>query len=123
MPSVPMVRGCVAGIQLNGPSEFLAGRIKIPIEAIQAECKRVVGFAERTIQFKSFDRGSLCFGEGLLWSQHGILPVSQQSIGVSQTGISRRVFRVFVDCLIEIGQGNLQAIRGSLVPEEASFEI
>ena len=32
----------------------MARRVKIPIEAIQAEGKRVVRFAERAVQFQSF---------------------------------------------------------------------
>src|SRR5215831_13202381 len=56
MPSVSMVSGCVAWIQFNSPLEFLPPSIQIPIEAIQDECKRVVGFAKRIVQLESTDR-------------------------------------------------------------------
>ena len=61
-----MVSGCVAWIRFNGPLEFLPASIQIPIEAIQDECKRVVGFAERVVQLESMDRRRRRFGERLL---------------------------------------------------------
>src|SRR5260370_22027594 len=122
MASIPMVTGSVAWAQLNSPPEFFPGRVKIPVETVQAECKRVVGFAERAVQFQSFDRRGLGFWECLLGGHHRILPVSQQSISVGQARIALGVFRVLVDCLIEISQGNLQTIRRSLIPEVAPFE-
>src|SRR5713101_614784 len=120
---MPMVSRCVTWVQFNGPPKFLFGRIKIPIEAIEAECKRVVGFAERAVQFQSFNCCGLCLGERLLGSHDRILPVPQQSIRVSQTGICLGIFRVLLDCLIEESEGSLQTIGRSLIPEVAPFEI
>ena len=77
MPGVPMVSSRVSWIQFNGPPEFVPASIEVPIEPIQDECKRVVGFTERVIQLESMDRRSFRFGERLLGGHHRILPVSQ----------------------------------------------
>ena len=118
-----MVSGRVAWVQFNGPPEFLPRGLQIPVEPIQHECKRVVRFAERAIQFQGFDRRSLRLRKCLLWRHHCILPVSRQSISVGQAGISLGIFRVLFDGLIEIGQGNPQTFRRSFIPEVAPFEI
>src|SRR6478736_8175663 len=103
MPRIPMVRGCVAWVQRDSPAEFLPGRLKVPVEAIQAECERGVGFAEAIVQLQGLDRGGLGFGESLLWGHHGVLPVAQQRISVGQARVCARVSRVLVDRLTEIG--------------------
>ena len=118
-----MVGRSVAWVQFNGPPEFLPGRVQIPVEDIQAKCERVVGFAERAVQFQSLDRRGLRSWECLLGGHCRILPVAQQSISVGQAGISLGVFRILLDRLIEMSQGDLQSIRRSLVPEVATLEI
>src|SRR5579862_2412113 len=49
MPGIPVVSGCVAGIQLNRPLEFMARGVKIPVVTIQAESERGVGFSEPAV--------------------------------------------------------------------------
>ena len=61
-----MVSGCVAWIQFNGSPKFLSPCVQIPVEAIQDEGKRVVGFTERAVQFQSFDRRRLRLGKAYL---------------------------------------------------------
>src|SRR5579871_6468942 len=118
-----MVSGCVAWVKFNGPAEFLACCVKIPVVAIKNECKRVVGFPERAVQFQGFHRRRLRFGECLFGCYDCILPVSQQSISVGRARISLGVFWVLFDRLIEISQSNLQTIRRSLIPEIAPLQI
>src|SRR5580692_8897981 len=115
--------GCVARVKLNGPLEFLLGSVEIPVEAIQADCQRGVSFAKRAVQFQSFNRGGLRFGERLFGSHYRILPVPQQSVSVGQARIGLGVSRILFNCLLEISQGGLQTIRGSLIPKVAPFEI
>ena len=118
-----MVGRSIAWVQFNGPPEFLPGRVQIPVEDIQAKCERVVGFAERAVQFQSLDRRGLRSWECLLGAHRPILPIAEQSISVGQARISLGVFRIFVDRLIKMSQGDLQSIGRSLVPEVATLEI
>src|SRR5437763_13362551 len=123
MPSVPVMWCSVAWVQFNGSPEFLPGTVQIPIEGVQAKCKRVVGLAERAVQFQSLDRRGLRSWECLLGAHRPILPIAEQSISVGQARISLGVFRIFVDRLIKMSQGDLQSIGRSLVPEVATLEI
>src|SRR5207248_9181269 len=123
MPSIPMVGCSVAWVQFNGSPEFLPGRVQIPIKGVQAKCKRVVGLAERAVQFQRLDRRGLRSWECLLGGHRPIVPIAQQSISVGQARISLGVFRILVDRLIEMSQGDLQSIRRSLVPGVATLEI
>ena len=47
VPRIPVVSGGVAGIELDGATEFLSAGLEVPVEPIQAECQRVVSLAER----------------------------------------------------------------------------
>ena len=123
MPRIPMVSGRVARVEFNGSPEFVPGSVEVPVEAIQAEGQRVVGFAKRAVQFQGLDRRGLRFWQRLLRSHHRILPVAQQRIRVGQARVGLRVFRILVDGLVEIRQRHLQTIRRSLVPEVAPLEI
>jgi hypothetical protein len=62
MPAVPMVTGRVARAKLDSSRELLPGRLPIPVEAIQAPCKRDVSFAESAVQRYGFGRRRLGFG-------------------------------------------------------------
>ena len=94
-----MVSGGVAWVQFDGSPEFVPGGVEVPVEAVQAEGQRVVGFAKRAVQFQGLDRRGLCFRECLLRSHHRILPVAQQRISVGQARVRLGVFRILVDGL------------------------
>ena len=105
-----MVSGCVAWIQLNGPAEFLPASVQIPVEAIQDERQRGVCFTEGVVQLEGFDRRRLRFRERFSGGHHCVLPVSQQGVGIGQSGVRRCVVWISLNCLVKISDGALQTI-------------
>ena len=61
MPAVPLVTDRVARAKLDSSRELPPGRLPIPVEVIQAKCKRDVSFAESTVQRYGFGRRRLRF--------------------------------------------------------------
>src|ERR1700739_28775 len=118
-----MVSGCVAWIQLNGSAEFLPASVQIPVKAIQDECQRGVCFTEGAVRLESFDRRRLGFRERFSGAHHGVLPVSQQGIGIGQTGVRRCVVWILLNGLVKISNGALQTICSPLIPEISTLEI
>src|SRR5438093_4580560 len=97
-----MMSGRVARVQLNASPELPVGSLQIPVEPIQAECKRSVSLAERVIELQRFNRRGLRSRKRFAGRKDSIFPVPQQGIRVGQATVRLRIVGIALNRLAEI---------------------
>src|ERR1700730_7865556 len=123
MPRVPLMSRRIAGLQLDCLLVFRLGGLPVPAIKVQSESERGVGLAEAIVQCQRLGRIRPGFGESILRRNYPIFPIARQCVGVSQARICLGVGWIRLDRTIEILNGALQPISGSLVQKVPSFEV
>ena len=80
-----------------------------------------MSFGEIAINLQSLQRCPLLFLEGLLWGQQ--TAASKEGVRSRQPGISRRVIRVVLDCLLEVIHAFLKSLFRPRTPEITSHHV
>src|SRR4030095_4154497 len=76
---------------------------------------------QMSYQCACFRRGLLCLRQTIFWTRLGVS--GKQNVGVGQSGVGKRVVRVFVDRLIKISNRFLKIRTGAFVPEISASQI
>src|SRR4030095_13686162 len=76
---------------------------------------------QMSYQCACFLRGRLCLRQTIFWTGLGVS--GKQNVGVGQSGVSKRVVRVFLDRLVKISNRFLKIRTGAFVPEISAPEI
>src|SRR6202041_3708657 len=117
---IPLVRRRVARVKLNCPPELPFGRLPIIVVLFGNQRERCMRFRQRSVELQRFERGCARLGHEIL--RGNVLPCAEQRERIRQTGVGRRVVCVFVDRLLEVFGGLVQAGLRPLVPEVAALQ-
>src|SRR5579859_3430943 len=118
-----MMRGRVAGIQLNGALKFLVGGNPVPIIVPIHERERGVCLSNRVVQCESLKCSGTRFGHGLGTTYGGAGIGAEQSVGVSEPRVSLRILRLNGDGLLEEIDSLQMALLRAFVPKIPSLQI
>src|SRR5579859_3314820 len=112
-----MMRGRVAGIQLNSALKFFFGGWPVPVVMPINEGKRRVCLGESIVEGKGLQGGGTRFRHGHRASNNGTRVGAEQSVGVSQPRVSLRVLRLNGDGLLEETDCLQMALLRAFVPK------
>src|SRR5579864_1458315 len=116
--SIPVVRVCVLGIQLQSAPELRLRTGPVPTVA-HSKAEGRVGFSRFWIDLERFSCCGVSFRECISW---GLKSVPRQSaVTICQSRIRCRVGGVVVDGLLKILLRLQHALAGSLVPVIATL--
>ena len=97
---VPLVRGRIAGIELDGATELPGGTVPVPVVNEETPRERRVRLCERVVQLDGFTRVELRLLEALV---HRHVPVVDvERVRVSEPGVRQRIGGVGGDRLLEV---------------------
>ena len=114
-----MTSGGIVGIKGYRALEFPHGTREVEAAA-KGMAQRGVSFGQRLIQLQRFRRRLLPFGYRVSDGKHLVECANRVAVGETRPG--QGVFRILIDCLLEVLGGALQRKRRSSVPQKTAAE-
>ena len=121
---VPVMRGRIVGIQLEGAPELLLGGRQVPVIKKMNHRQGAVRFRQRAVDLQRLEGGGLRFRHGLPRRQpaHGGRS-AQRPVAVGETGVGGRIAGIGGDRPLEIPERLLEGHLGLSIEEVTSPQV
>src|SRR5882724_13648551 len=110
---ISLVRRGMVSVELKSALELLFSAGPVPIVVVQDVRHGSMRLGQVGVELKRLCRRRFRFGESLVGMRIGVK--GEASVGVRQTGVERRILRIFLDSVAEVHKRQLQIRLAALV--------